>query len=252
MSSMQLYPLFLLVIFSMLACSVQNDGSETKKVYPRTFAMGLTAHGGLEKWNASGTLKFTEGTGEDLTHYTVDLKNRNELIENPGHYRVGFTTDSIYYYPNRDSFPSKNPRFMHNLRFYFFALPYVTADPGAIQEELEPAALNGIMYDRVKVTFDEGVGVAPKDQYILWYDQDTHLLTFINYSVTYFDEANAENYSAIRYAKWQESGGLKFPAEMIGYKWENDSLGEERYRRKFSDIVIENKRPAPETFIDLQ
>lgn len=248
---MKLPPFFLLVILCTLACSVKNDESQPKKVYPKTFAMGLTAHGGLEKWNSYGTLKFTEVAGEDVTHYIIDLKNRNERMENPGHYQVGFTADSIYYFPNRDSFPSKNPRFMHNLRFYFFALPYVTADPGAIQDELGPAVLNDTLYDRVKVTFSEGTGVAPKDQYILWYDQHTHLLSFINYSVTYFDEANAENYSAIRYTNWVETGGLKFPTEMIGYKWENDSFGEERYRRRFSDIVVENKRPAPETFTKL-
>lgn len=245
--------LFQLLIFSSLILGCQNQvvQSDPEKTFPTAFQKGLDTHGGIDKWNSYGTLNFSEIGSNDTTTYTVDLVNRNELIEKSGHYKVGFTADEINFYPNRDSFPNENPRFIHNLRFYFFALPFVTADPGTIHTELPPAQLDGKMYDRTKVTFDEGVGVAPKDQYILWFDQKDHLLSLINYSVTYFDEENAEKYNAIRYQNWVESGGLKFPTEMIGYKWENDSLGEERYRRKFSDISVLKERPDSTIFIDL-
>lgn len=233
------------------SCTEEANKIEEIRDFPEVFKAGLSAHGGLDNWNSYGSLRFNEISNSDTTHYTIDLKDRNEIIEKSGHYKVGFTSDSIYFYPDRDSFPSENPRFMHNLRFYFFAIPFVTADPGTFQEELEPAELNGQMYDRVKITFDNGVGIAPKDQYILWYNQSDHKLFMINYSVTFFNEENAEKYSAIIYKDWIDVEGLQFPGEMIGYKWENNSLGEERYRRKFSDINLSKSRPDPQLFINL-
>lgn len=232
----------------LLTCKPIDTQKIHTNSFPHTFELGLKNHGGLEKWQSYGTLYFSEVTDIDTIKYTVDLQNRNELIEKPGHYKVGFTADEINIYPHADSFPNENPRFVHNLRFYFFALPFVTADPGAIQTELPPAELRGKMYNRVKVTFADGVGIAPKDQYILWYEQTDNMLALINYSVTYFDEANAENYNAIVYKDWIEAGGLKFPTEMIGYKWEKESLGEERYRRKITDIMLSQERPNPATF----
>ena len=237
-----------MVAFILSSCKTNQTRIKSRVEFPNSFEMGLKAQGGLEKWKSYGTLHFSEITETDTTKYTVDLKNRNELIEKEGHYKVGFTDEEINIYPNKDSFPNENPRFMHNLRFYFLAIQFVTADPGAIQTALPPAELNGKMYNRVKITFGDGVGVAPKDQYILWYDQSDNMLSLINYSVTYFDKANAEKYNAIGYRNWVGVGGLKFPTEMIGYKWENDALGEIRYRRKFGDISISKDRPNPSIF----
>lgn len=249
--TMRLITILSFLVSMVWGCTDQENKKEEIRDFPEVFKKGLSAHGGLEKWNSYGTLHFNEVSNSDTTSYTIDLKSRNEIIEKSGHYKVGFTSDSIYFYPNRDSFPSENPRFMHNLRFYFFAISFVTADPGTFQEALEPAELNGHMYDRVKITFDNGVGIAPKDQYILWYNQTDHKLFMINYSVTYFNEQNAEKYSAIIYNAWIKVDGLQLPTEMIGYKWENNSLGEERYRRKFTDISLSKERPDPRIFIDL-
>ena len=104
------------------------------------------------------------------------------------------------------------------------------------------------MYNRVKITFEDNVGYAPKDQYILWYNLADNMLSYINYSVTYFDESKADKYNAIGYRNWTEVGGLKFPREMIGYVWENDALGEERYRRKIGDISVYKERPDSTIF----
>lgn len=228
--------------------SVERNANE----FPEAFQNGLDAHGGLSLWNGFGTLTFNEISGEDTISHLLDLKNRNERMEKKGEYKIGFTQDTVNIYPSVNSFPNKNPRFFHNLRFYFFAIPFVTADDGANQEEMPAGELNGVGYNRVKITFGDDVGIAPKDQYVLWYDQKTHLLKMINYSVTYFDESKSEQYNAIVFDQWKDFEGLKMPTEMIGYKWENDELGEERYRKYFDAIGFSRERPDPSVFVDLQ
>lgn len=238
----------------LFACTNQNNQQiqekETKQ-FPEVFKKGLEAHGGLDKWNAYKTLRFNEIYEEDTIFHIIDLKNRNERMEKKGEYKIGFTADSMSIYPNENSFPNKNPKFFHNLRFYFFALPFVTADEGVHQEVLEPRDMNGSTYNRVKITFGDGVGTASKDQYILWLDSETNLLKMINYSITYFDEANADKYNAIVYSKWETIAGLKVPIEMIGYKWENDSLGAERYKKYIDDISFSTDRPNQDIFLNL-
>jgi len=240
---------------TLFACNNQNNQKTQEKEakqFPKAFEKGLEAHGGLDKWNAYGTLTFNEIYGEDTVFHIIDLKNRNERMEKKGDYKIGFTSDSTSIYPDANSFPHENPKFFHNLRFYFFSLPFVTADDGAHQEVLEPRDMNGITYNRVKITFGDGVGTASKDQYILWFDNETNLLKMINYSITYFDEANADKYNAIVYSKWETISGLTVPVEMIGYKWENDSLGAERYKKYFADISFSTNRPNQDIFLILE
>ena len=241
-----------LLVATCISCSQTPDPPQENRSFPELFEQGLQAHGGLDQWNKYGTFSFTEVSGSDTTYYTVDLKNRNERIERPGQFKVGFTEDETFIYPHKDSFPGDDPKFYHNLRFYFLALPFVTADPGANQIPLTPGTLEGKMYNRVKVTYDEGIGVAPKDQYILWYDPSTNLLEYINYSVTYFDEGKADQYNAIGYEGWTDVGGLKMPTTMVGYRWEGDSLGAVRYRRDFMDMKFDEERPGETLFTDLE
>lgn len=246
---------FGILVMMFVGCENKNRDKATKEIekdFPEAFKNGLKAHGGLGLWNSYGTLGFVEISGEDTISHLLDLKNRNERMEKRGAYRVGFTQDTVWIYPTANSFPNKNPRFYHNLRFYFFAIPFVTADKGANQEEMPPGELNGVAYNRIKITFGDGVGIAPKDQYVLWYDQKSHLLKMINYSVTYFDESKSEQYNAIVFDQWKEFGGLSMPMEMIGYKWENDALGEERYRKYFDGIEFSKERPDPSVFVDLK
>ncbi|MEQ6118477.1 DUF6503 family protein [Reichenbachiella sp. MALMAid0571] len=247
--------IILLVLGALAACQSpvkQHIPEKETKHFPETFEKGLAAHGGLDKWNTYGTLRFNEISGEDTVLHIIDLKNRNERMEKNGEYKIGFTADSISIYPDENSFPNKNPRFFHNLRFYFFSLPFVTADDGALQEELEPREMDGTTYNRVKITFRDGVGTASKDQYILWFDSESNILKMINFSVTYFNEANAEKYNAIVISKWGNTGGLKVPTEMIGYKWVNDTLGDIRYNKSFDGIAFSTDRPEPDIFLNLE
>ncbi len=245
------------IVVGLVSCSApnqkQNQGeSQSREAFPEAFDQALKAHGGLEQWNAYGTLTFDEISGEDTVFHLIDLKNRNERMEKKGAYKIGFTQDTVVVYPTPDSFPAKNPRFYHNLRFYFFAIPFVTADAGAHQHSMPPAELQGVTYNRVKITFGDGVGIAPKDQYVLWFEQDTHRLKMINYSVTYFDESRAEQYNAIVYSQWQEVGGLIVPLEMTGYKWEDGQLGEERYRKYTQNVRFAESRPSASVFTNLK
>jgi len=102
------------------------------------------------------------------------------------------------------------------------------ADPGVNYEVLEDISIDSKRYNVLKTTFDDGIGDASGDHYILYTDPQTNKIAFITYSVTYFDSSKATSYKALRY-KWAENNGILAPTEMSGYKWENNAFGDFRY-----------------------
>ncbi len=218
-----------------------------EKSVPDFFKTVLDAHGGLDQWNKMNTLKFSGSRSEPPTDYVVDLKTRKETIEIKGKYQMGNNGDKVWVSPARDSFPGKSPRFMKNLVFYFVAVPFVFADDGVILEELENRTVNEKEYEVIKATFGDGVGDAPEDQYLMYINPNTHIVDFLTYSVTYFDKTKATKYNALKY-DWKNVNGLLFPEKYIGYKWENDQLGEVRYESPFSNASFSEQKMDANTF----
>lgn len=249
---MKFQTLFLLSILFLLNSCDETTDKETsaptiEKSVPDFFKPVLEAHGGLDQWNKMNTLKFSGSRSEPATDYIVDLKTRKETIEIKGKYIMGNDSDKVWVSPARDSFPGKSPRFMKNLVFYFVAVPFVFADDGVILEELDNRTVNEKEYQVIKATFGDGVGDASEDQYLMYINPNTHIVDFINYSVTYFDKTKATKYNALRY-NWKKVNGLLFPEKYIGYKWENNQLGDVRYESPFTNISFSEEKMDASTF----
>ncbi len=209
--------------------------------FPPLFKKILDAHGGLDTWNAMNTLKFTKGEGPEADMHVVDLKSRRSTNSVPGKYTLGNNGDKVWVSPNKEAFPGKSPRFMNNLFFYFVALPFVLADPGVVYEDLGEKTVNGKKYAVLKTSFKAGVGDAPGDQYVLYADPKTHVIDFINYSVTYFDASRAETYSALQFV-WEDVNGLKFPSVAKSVEWNDEQLGEVKRETKYNNFSYSKDR----------
>lgn len=233
----------LILAIPVVVCGCTTTQKDTKsKVlrdpsFPKILSDAFEAHGGLEKWQSSRTLSYDLVLDSGLENQTIDLQSRKVRIINEK-FEIGFDGQEVWLIPDSSAFKG-NARFYHNLRFYFVALPYLAADPGINYKTLEPATLQGKTYERLLITFNDGVGDSPGDQYILYFN-DKKVLELINYSVTYFDRSRAEQFNAIKYEDWISVNGLLLPQTLIGYKWEADTLGEERYRRSFTNFSLSN------------
>ncbi len=256
------YLLFSLIVF--ISCNAPENNDQTQehpgernlepaRDFPMLYQQLLGAHGGLSTWKQYKRLEFDMnaalGNNTTVQHSIIDLDNRYERIMYDD-YEMGYDGDTYWYYA--DSIPEDhpNPEFYINLQFYFFMLPFVIADPGTNYEILEPRNLEGKMYEVLKVTYEDGVGVAPKDQYLLYIDPETYELELLLYSVTYFNAENAESYNALRYEEWQSAQGLLIPKKMVNYRWdqENQRLGQERGYKEFTNVKFSQVPPQKELF----
>ncbi len=222
----------------MISCQLkQEKKTQIELINASTFPVELNevfdAHGGYGDWSKMRALSFTMESKGEL--HEVSLWDRKALITSDEK-KIGFDGKEVWVTP--DSVSAENARFYNGLFFYFFAMPFVLGDPGIVYESLAERRLLDQVYKGIKISYENGVGDAPKDNYILWYDPATFQMEWLMYTVTYGSEEESENYRLIRYSEWETIGGLKLPTVLDWYVYENDSVGEMKNQRVFSDIIL--------------
>ncbi len=205
---------------------------------PVLLQQALEAHGGLSQWQKQQQLSYELYQEETLVdQQLIALKSRKVLLRNDT-YRIGYDGTSHWVSPDTTAFDG-DVRFYHNLHFYFTALPFLFADPGLNYEVLSPRPLQEKMYDVLRITFRPGVGDASNDEYLLYLDQQTHRMTLLLYTVTYFDQQANQQYSARWYHDWQEVNGLLLPEAITSYRWNDGQLGEKRGTVTYRNVQLD-------------
>lgn len=219
----------------------------TTSIYPENITKVFNAHGGLDTWNTMKSLEFTmkKPDGDEIT--TTDLKNRSSLIEMPNH-MIGFDGETVWL-KNKDTAQYKgNPKFYYNLMFYFYAMPFILADDGINYEDVDPLVFEDKIYPGIKISYESGVGESPEDEYILYYDSQTHQMTWLGYTVTYFSKEKSKEFHFIKYSNWQTVDGLALPETLTWYNYENNLPTTKRNDLQFTDIKLSKETPDADIF----
>jgi hypothetical protein len=249
----------LLLLFTVLlsACGEKKSNSEKGTVqleqvqatadYPENLEAIFDAHGGMAQWEKMKTLHFEMGEGNDKQVHTVDLHARKSLTQ-AANYILGFDGDKTWLIQDSTYIQSARARYMHNLMFYFFAMPFVLGDPGINYSPADTLQFEGKKYPGIKVVYNNGVGVSDKDEYILYSDAETHKMTWLAYTATFGDKGRATNFSYIKYDKWQDFDGLVLPTTLQWYKVDNGQPTEMRNEQVFKNISLSTKEEDAEMF----
>lgn len=223
-----------------------DSNSENQISYPDEIMKVFQAHGGLDKWNNMRTLEFTIQNEEGDERILTSLSTRKSLIET-AKFRIGFDGDSVWL--EQDSAYFKNdPKFYHNLMFYFYAMPFVFADPGINYTNVKPFEFEGNSYPGIKISYNDGIGDSPEDEYILYYDGKTHKMQWLSYTVTYFSGDKSQDFHYIKYDQWQEIEGLLLPKTLQWYNVEGDSITSTRNERVFKNVRLSKDELPDSTF----
>ncbi|MBD0833173.1 DUF6503 family protein [Aestuariibaculum sediminum] len=218
------YILVFFTFFVMVSCKQKSNTpglisnrDENVNSYPESLQKIFEAHGGLSRWKGMRSLEFTmyKPDGDEVT--LVDLKQRKSLISMPKH-NLGFDGNQVWL-ENKDTVSyNGNPKFYYNLMFYFIAMPFVLADDGISYSKAQPLNVDDKTYPGIKISYANGVGESSDDNYILYFDETTHKMVWLAYTVTYFSKAESDNFNFIKYNQWQEVNGLLLPKELQWYR----------------------------------
>ena len=238
------YVIVALLLASTISCKMENKTKEVEVElaeprtetrvdldrYPEPLLKVFEAHGGLANWRNKKSLVFKQG--EEL--HTLDLKTRMDRVDGPA-YSLGFDGDKVWLLNEENAFKG-DPVFYHNLRSYFFNMPFVLGDKGIVYDETEDLVFEGVNYPGIAVSFNSGIGTSYKDEYFLHYDPNTFIMAWLGYTVSYRSGERSDKISWIGYHDWTEVNRLAVPKALTWYSSEGRTIKEPRKPMIFEGI----------------
>jgi len=224
--------------------------SETTAIetnHPEALQKILDAHGGLDQWRSMESLYFEIVAEAENEKHFVQLGDRRARVEG-SNVTMGF--DGVDVWMEADTAYKRDPKFYYNLMFYFYAMPFVLADPGISYDPAPSFQFDGVEYQGLAISYDDGVGNSPKDQYFIYYNPENHQMAWLGYTVTYFSGESSEDVKWIRYHDWNEINGIMLP-EIITWYQSADGIPTEGSENQatFTKVKIE-KEPYPDTLFE--
>src|SRR5688572_2370204 len=212
----------------------------------------VDAHGGLARWQSFGSVEYdltwenVKGARKD--HQLFNLRTRDGVITSAA-YTLVSAKGEVWIAPGLDALGGTPPRFYMWTPFYFFGMPFVFADPGAIQESLGRKNFQGQEYNTTRITFKSGTGDSPEDYYVAYVDPDSAQLKLVEYVVTFPSIRKNKPLEqlephAILFEEWQHANGLLVPKAASFYNWKNGNIeGEPLGKLTFSEVRFSENTP---------
>ena len=248
-----MYKFSLLLIIVSLCYGCKDSGSTATAVakdaaakvvskpaidYPDGIDKVFANHGSLAKWKSMKSMSYDivkEGGNETQM---IDLHTRAERIK-ASTYESGY--DGKNYWVLADTSYKANPKFYTNLIFYFYAMPFVLADDGIKYTKVDPITFEGVDYPGYRISYGDGVGISPEDEYFIHYDPKTNEMAWLGYTVTFFSGAPSDKISWIRYNDWKQFNGLKLPNTLSWYNSKDGKITEPKNKREFVNVSVSDQ-----------
>ncbi|MEL4308016.1 hypothetical protein [Joostella sp. CR20] len=153
----------------------------------------MQAHGGLKQWYSNGALSFRfdykplDGKTRRNSYQTIDVwssKARHQGVSDTSQ-QYGWDGEKAWKKVNDSTVFPYDMRFWSLTPYYFLGQPFVFDGEGINFEKLPNTVYKNKTYHTVKITYNEGVGEAPDDYYILYFGKDDYKLAVIRYIVSY-------------------------------------------------------------------
>lgn len=123
--------------------------------------------------------------------------------------------------------------------FYFYAMPFVLADLGINYETAEVLIYEGITYPGIRVSYNDGIGASPKDDYYLHYDSDTYQMAWLGYTFTYGSDEKSDDVPWIRYKDWMKVDEIVLPEYLIWHNYKGRTIKEAKDPLHFEQVSLD-------------
>ncbi len=215
----------------------------TETLYPESLAKVFETHGGLDAWKSKRTLIYDLPKPNGAETHTTDLYSRKDKIE-MGAISMGFDGKEVWLMDQEDAYKG-DAIFYHNLMFYFYAMPFVLADDGITYTNTDALVFEGVSYPGIQISYGDGVGTSPKDEYFIHYDPATNQMAWLGYTVTYRSGEKSDNVKWIRYGDWMKVDGLLMPKTLTWHAYEGREIKEAKNNYTFENVSFDTEsKPA--------
>lgn len=217
---------FLFVLLALFAISATNQVSfaQTDAKAKKMVEEMVNAVGGVENFYKLRDVKYdlnydSPGDGPDVVgeeRYIFDGElSQANLTEHGflGMKNISEGFDGQNFWVKHNGAPMNDEKaigmatFLRKTNYYWFAMMFKMLDPGLNYKYLGEKKLGKQGYDVVEVTFDEQVG-AVQDTYVLYINQDTHLVDQFLFTVM----AMGAQDPFLMKVQYEEIDGIKVPS----------------------------------------
>lgn len=236
----------LAILFLLAIVAVSCKTEPKKENFPAELGRIFEKHGGIDTWRKARTISFN--LGEEA--HTSDLWSRKTAINSPK-YSLGFDGKDVWLSEKDSGTYKGNPKFYHNLYFYFYAMPFVLADDGIIYEEVKSITFEGKEYKGIKISYKSNVGTSPDDNYVVYYNSLTYQMEWLAYTVTFRSKKPSDSFRLIKYGSWENVNGLQLPKSITWYKKDDNGQPTEpaRAATEFT-LPFVNETPLQDSFYE--
>jgi hypothetical protein len=122
---------------------------------------------------------------------------------------------------------------------YWLAMPYKLRDPGVHLSHDGEEELDGQVYDKLLLTFDNGVGLTSGDRYWAYINRETGLMDRWAYFLEGYEEGQEPTHW--QWLDWKTCGGVKFSSRRVKVdSGDTRELGELAVFDELPDAVFES------------
>lgn len=214
-----------LLLLAFLILTTNLPAQESQRLIDETIA----AVGGLQAMHNLRDVSFHytsyRGTSEERYIFDGEISWGKSTATN-GTVRTQFFDGTNTYVwldgkPTDDQEELASALFSRKTNYYWLTMMQKLGDPGLIHTYAGKRVYEGIPYDLVDVTFEDGVGVA-KDRYLLYVNPYTKLVDQFLFTVA---AAGRETPIMMKYTYDTFPGGVKFPVvgqSRAALNWEGE------------------------------
>lgn len=215
----------LLLVFLLISANISMVNAQTAQSLLKEI---VAAVGGVEAMHKLKDVSFTYSYGGGgMERYIFDGEiSWGRSTQKDGTTRVQFFDgkDVVVWIDDKrseDEKAIKSAMFSRKTNYYWLAMIQKMADPGVVASYGGKRMFEGIEYDLLDITYEDGVGVA-KDRYLLYVNPYTKLVDQFLFTVA---AVGRQDPIMMKYSYDTFKGGVKFPVvgqSRAASNWEGD------------------------------
>ncbi|PHI20101.1 hypothetical protein CEQ90_09100 [Lewinellaceae bacterium SD302] len=242
------FVILLLLVLPTHTVFSQNNSSPLAQDAKTLLREAIAAVGGQDGMHALKDVRYLYNTsrGRSEERYIFDGEiSWGKSTQEDGTERVQFFDGKeAFVYLNGEKTTEKkaieSAFFSRKTNYYWLTMIQKMGDPGLVYTYGGKRTVDGIEYDLVDVTFEDGVGVA-KDRYLLYINPYTKLVDQFLFNVT---AVGRQDPILMKYTYESFPGGVKFPVVRQSHaaaNWEGDLAPDGKWGvRWFTDFSFNN------------
>jgi hypothetical protein len=247
--------LLLLLIFCCFSCAEKKTDKTPETInevergssLPSELQKIVDAHGGLSLFQTFGSLELTltqEGQSKSLK---TNLKTEKTLIEGSD-FTLGYDGKGNWTNDNSNSFNDS----LYAASFkelYSATMPFLVVEDGDFYTVRLDEQLLRVNYGVIHIGFGRRSGKSPDDEYVIYYDKETHQIGWLAYRVVEKGRYTRRYWQFVNYTEFQTINGLLLPKKWTVYEAKGNRPSNKLYTLEVTELHL-SEEPLSDSVFD--